>query len=285
LTPICVLERPRDNEVFLSSRRPGQGIAGLIAGFFSPDWPFSQTSSFPRLSSFSMLSITNQEVDVRGNVINYVSGDQYNLNIRVEGGSSSSVSRAPSSLTFNDAPLDLLSVHFTGREKELAHIGKVLDEVHGDIPTRCVVHGMQGLGKSQLTLQYAKMSFEKRRYSLIFWMSATSVEKLNQGFSNLLSLVGHTDRFHPEQSARLAAARRWLEESGSVNWLLVLDNVDSNALSFIRGHLPRKNERGNILCTTRTESVAKAVASVAGRRHEVFELGLPETEDATRLLI
>jgi NB-ARC domain len=189
------------------------------------------------------------------------------------------------SLSFNDAPLDLLSVYFMGRDKELARIRKVLETSHGDIPTRCIIHGMHGLGKSQLALQFAKLSFQQHGYSLIFWMSATTVEKLNQGYIHLLNLVGHPDRLHPEQSARLTAARRWLEEFGSVSWLLVLDNVDPSTLGFIRQNLPRKNQKGNILFTTRTAAVATALARSAGQQHEAIELGIPDVEDAAHLFL
>jgi hypothetical protein len=224
---------------------------------------------------------------VRNITINHVGGNQYAYNhctfrqVRGDG----QPSKLPSSFSLNDAPIDLLSVHFSGREEELTYIAKVLDEVRCDVPTRCVVHGMHGLGKSQLALQFAKSSFDQQRYSLVMWISATNIEKLNQGFANLLHLVSHPDRFRSEHSGRLTAARRWLEESGPTNWLLVLDNVDRETLGFLREHLPRKNGRGSILFTTRTESVAKALASVAGEQRAVFELQLPNTQDAARLLL
>jgi hypothetical protein len=199
--------------------------------------------------------------------------------------SACSSSKSLPSLSFNDAPVDLLSVHFTGREKELACIANALDEAQGDVPTRCVIHGMHGIGKTQLALRFAKTAFDRQRFSLIFWITATTVEKLHQGFSHLLDLVDHPYRALPQQSSRLTAARRWLEESSSVDWLVVLDDVDRETLGFLREHLPRKNSRGSILVTTRTEGVAKAVASVGGQQHTVLELQLPDAKDAARLLL
>jgi hypothetical protein len=232
--------------------------------------------------------MATHSVDARYNTSNEVSGNQYNAyyNQYISAPASSS-SQTPStlSLSFNDAPLDLLSVHFMGRDKELASIGQALEDNYGDIPTRCIVYGMHGIGKSQLALQFAKLSFEQRRYSLVFWMSSTTVEKLNQGYIHLLNLVGHPDRLHPEQSARLTAARRWLEESRHIRWLLVLDNVDPSTLEFIRQILPRKNHKGNILFTTRTATVATALARAAGQQHEVIELELPNVGDAAYLFL
>jgi hypothetical protein len=232
--------------------------------------------------------MTTHNIDARYSTNNHVGGNQYNTfyNQNISAPAISS-SQAPStsSLSFNDAPLDLLSVYFMGRDKELARIRKVLETHHGDTPTRCIIHGMHGLGKSQLALQFAKLSFEQHRYPLVFWMSATTVEKLNQGYIHPLNLVGHPDQMHPEQNARLTAARRWLEESGSVRWLLVLDNVDPCTLGFIRQNLPRKNPRGKILFTTRSPTVATALARASGQQHEVIELGIPVVEDAAHLFL
>jgi NB-ARC domain len=229
--------------------------------------------------------MSTQEVVSRNNVINNVDRDQYVNNFYVPAEGSGSSIQAPIPLSFNDAPLDLLSIHFTGREKELADIGRVLKAAHDDVPARCVIHGMHGLGKTQLALQFAKVSFIQNRYSMIFWISATTVEKVNYGFTKVLNLVGHPDRMHPEQGARLIAARRWLENAVSINWLLVLDNADRDTLSFIREHLPRTNRRGNILFTTRAEAVAAALACSAGQQHEIIELGLPNAQDAANLLL
>ena len=105
-------------------------------------------------------------------------------------------------LTFNDAPIDFLSTHFTGREQELEHMQQVFDVTHGNIPTRCSIRRMHGLGKTQLTLQFANLSFDPGRYSHIFWSSATTVEKLHQGFARVLQLVGLPDRHVKKQSNR-----------------------------------------------------------------------------------
>jgi hypothetical protein len=231
-----------------------------------------------------------REVGLHSNInVNNVTGDQYNVGYhftlpQVNAGASSS--QTPPSLTFNDAPLDLLSVHFTGREKELARISEILNGVHGDVPARCVVHGMHGLGKTQLALQFAKSSYILGRYSLIFWISAATIDKLNNGFVKILDLIQHPARFYlSNQTSRLTEARRWLEASTSISWLLVLDNVDASTLNFIRENLPRHNPQGNILFTTRTPDVASVLSSVAGQQHQVLELGIPDARDAIKLLL
>ena len=186
---------------------------------------------------------------------------------------------------FNDAPLDLLSVNFTGREREIALIIEFLEKVYGDLPTRCALHGMHGVGKSQLFYALAKDLYDEGRYTNVFWMHATTIEKLHQGYSKLLHLVCHPDRLSTDDSIKLTAARRWLEEFNSGRWLLVIDNVARETVDFLREHLPRKNGRGNILFTTRTEDVAKALTQVAGKQHGVVELRIPDVEDAAKLFL
>ena len=192
------------------------------------------------------------------------------------------VAQCPS---FNDAPIDLLSVNFTGREQEMALIIEFLDTLYGDVPARCALHGMHGVGKSQIFYALAKDLYDKGRYTNVFWMQATTIEKLHQGFSKLLKLVCHPERSSTDDETRIMAARRWLEDFNSGSWLLVIDNVARETVDFLREHLPRKNSRGNILFTTRTEDVAKALTDVAGKRHGIVELRIPNVEDAAKLFL
>jgi hypothetical protein len=156
-----------------------------------------------------------------------------------------------------------------------------------DVPTRCVVYGMPGLGKTKLALRFAEIVFTQLLYSYIFWMSAATPDKLIEGMAKILDLVGHAERTRSEQNAKLTAARLWLEDSqriDGVRWLLILDNVDKSSLGFLREHLPRRNVKGDILFTTRASDVAGALVRVAGGRHSKHELRVPDLAEATDLL-
>jgi hypothetical protein len=192
--------------------------------------------------------------------------------------------RQAAQIPFNDAPIDLLSIHFTGRKTELALISKAFERPR-NVPLRCALYGNQGVGKSQLTYEWARSTFDRGENSYILWISATTVEKLYQGFCRLLHLVNHPDRSNADQSARLTAARRWFEEVDAGNWLLVLDNVFPETLDFLRQHLPRQNGLGSILFTTRTKHVADALACRAGERHEVVEVPLLSVEEGVELFL
>jgi hypothetical protein len=185
--------------------------------------------------------------------------------------------------TINDAPSDFISIHFTGRGKELNHIDDILSTSHGRSPNRCAIYGMHGIGKTQLALQYAKLAFDRGRYSHIFWIQATTVEKLNLGLTKILGLVGHIDRDHQDQNVKLRSARLWLEspDKDEVDWLIVFDNVARETVEFLRTNLPRQNVRGNVIFTTRTRDVAEIL--VTGRQDFILELGALDLPTAIQL--
>ncbi|KZP28362.1 hypothetical protein FIBSPDRAFT_817223 [Athelia psychrophila] len=192
--------------------------------------------------------------------------------------------RAP----FNDAPVDRISPCFVGRDEELQLFANVLGLCDGDTPSRYAVWGMPGLGKSQLALKYANTSFRAGRHTHIIWISATTVEKANQGLAGVLNLLQHPDRDHPDQAARITAARLCLEHSeqyGFLKWLIIFDDVTVATVPFLRESLPRQNSHGSILFTTRTADIAEAMTSVAGEQHPVHRLNALSLEQSTALLL
>jgi len=143
------------------------------------------------------------------------------------------------------------------------------------------------VGKTQLALKYATMSYQLKRYSLVFWISGATVEKLNQGLAKVLNLIDHPDRYHVEQSTKLTSARRWLEECSAMyptKWLLVFDNVTRKHSLSSRAFASHQFD-GNILLTTRIKVVAEGVVSAAEQQHQFFELMAPNIHDAVKLLL
>jgi len=223
-------------------------------------------------------------ISAPSSTFNNVGRHQYNITNHIHP-STGALAGSPSHVApFNDAPVDQLSVHFTGRKNELALIAEAFQKRQGqNVPSRCVLFGNQGVGKSQLTYAWANATYLREENSYILWISATTVEKLYQGFSRLLRFIEHPDRSHHDENVRLEAARRWLEKVKTGNWLLVMDNVFPETLDFLRQSLPRQNGCGTILFTTRTERVALALASTAGERHTVIEVPLLDIKAGVEL--
>ncbi|KAI9817428.1 MAG: hypothetical protein M1827_001037 [Pycnora praestabilis] len=187
-----------------------------------------------------------------------------------------------------DGAIDLLSPHFAGRESELEDLRLGLMTDRGDVPARCAVYGLPGIGKTQLALKYAKTSIDVQRYSHVFWISAASSEKLYQGSARVLEQLNLPDRFISDQTAKLIAAKRWLENSvttSSIKWLLVLDNANVDTVTVVRDLLPQTNASGHVLFTTRTPEVARTLARVGGIEHVCIEMRPPPVHDAVEMLL
>ena len=175
-----------------------------------------------------------------------------------------------------DVP-DLLSPFFTGRKDEIARLKEIYQASRTSGPARCIVYGMPGLGKTQLALRFAHSS--KEDYLFIFWISGASIEKFNSGFLGIFDHFGGEAR---DESARNRAVKKWLENQEK-RWLLIIDNVNEQTAPHLRDMLPVKNAKGNVLITTRYQSIAESLEFAHGEKHSAMELPNLEEGDAVDL--
>ena len=150
--------------------------------------------------------------------------------------------------------------HFVGRGPELAEL-KALFEADSASPIVTSIHGMGGVGKSQLAARYVHEALDD--YRLIAWI------RVDDGglpdLAQLAETLGEpvAGRLVSERAAmavrRLAATQ--------ARWLLVLDNV--SALDQVPSCLPTSG-RGHVLITTRLTDVAEVGTVIRG---QVFDPG------------
>ena len=127
-----------------------------------------------------------------------------------------------------------------------------------------VLHGLGGIGKTQLAIAYARKHQET--YSAILWLNGNSTDTLLQSFAafathadindmrgSTLGITGHDQ----EVVEKANAVRRWLALEGNRQWLMVFDNVDRDheegkdpQAYDIESFLPAV-DHGSILITTR----------------------------------
>jgi ATP/maltotriose-dependent transcriptional regulator MalT len=154
-----------------------------------------------------------------------------------------------------------------GREEEHDFIHKEL-QYDGSRKT-VVVHGLGGMGKTQLVLDYARR--HRDEYSAVFWVNCKSEDTLRQSYAAAVDRV-HWE--HPSlerlktmvESGNLDkmgdALKRWLDITKNDRWLLIFDNHDTPKLpgheeagAFdIRSFLPRAYH-GAVLITTRSSQL------------------------------
>jgi NB-ARC domain len=153
------------------------------------------------------------------------------------------------------------------REEELKEIHRRL---RGDGTRRTVVLcGLGGIGKTQLTIAYAKR--HKDSYSAIFWLNIKDEDSLKQSF---VKAARQILREHPSAS-RLSsvdikenldevvdAVKAWLSLPNNTRWLTIFDNYDNPKFAGntdpmavdIRKFLP-ESYQGSVIITTRSSQV------------------------------
>lgn len=142
---------------------------------------------------------------------------------------------------------------FIGRSAEIQQVENVLLPGSDSCNRKeLVLGGMGGVGKTQLSITYAKRYGDT--YSSVFWLNATSEVTLQSSFRNLayrilpLETVDQLDKDH-----LWIAVSNWLCEPDNSRWLLIYDNYDNPEEYDIRKYYPPVTH-GSIIVTTRVPS-------------------------------
>jgi tetratricopeptide (TPR) repeat protein len=151
---------------------------------------------------------------------------------------------------------------YTGRNDFPNEISKILKK--GKL---CILTGYGGIGKTQIALQYCFDN--EKRYGLIFWLNAETVEQLEQGFMTMSQNFGLIIE-KMEINEIIENLYRYLNRVGTKT-LIVIDNYDDIDVSDIQKYIPRFTEEGiHILVTSRIEQW-NTLANVESLAVDVWE--------------
>jgi hypothetical protein len=168
--------------------------------------------------------------------------------------------------------------HFVQREAEMRQLEKFFQpDALNKRRKVFVVHGLGGMGKTQLCVEYARQ--HKEDFTAIFWLDGSSKDALRQSLANVAarlpmerpSLVRLPLQGSDDVDESVAALLQWLSLEANTGWLLVLDNidrewqgaggrVDPQAYDY-KDYLPAA-DHGNVLITTRLGRLQRAKASL-----------------------
>ncbi|MFF3445325.1 tetratricopeptide repeat protein [Streptosporangium sp. NPDC002721] len=166
-----------------------------------------------------------------------------NRTIRLEPGTLRAPAEVDLTAALTNLP-DAPAAVFIGRENTLMQLDHELSGDRARVVIGQVIHGLGGIGKTELARQYATIN--RDRYRLRWWITAESAEQVQAGLTAL------TEQLHPPTALALPGeqaadwARGWLQAHRG--WLLVLDNVEEPA--HVRDLLGQLHT-GHILVTTR----------------------------------
>ncbi|KAF1829960.1 hypothetical protein BDW02DRAFT_124922 [Decorospora gaudefroyi] len=134
-----------------------------------------------------------------------------------------------------------------------------------------VVHGLGGIGKTQLVVEFARK--HQRQFSGIFWLDGSSEASLNQSFVDMAQRLPRGEltadgvqmlsQATVEADVAVRECQQWLSMSSNSHWLLIIDNVDrdhrdqddSQAYN-VKEYFPHA-DHGSILITSRLATLQR----------------------------
>ena len=179
--------------------------------------------------------------------------------------------------------------NFTGRDRELAEIHEALhfSDTLLSFQRILVLHGLGGIGKTQLAIQYAYS--HQKDYTSVWWVNATTTQTLSESFLGIAQrlLSYHAKKttvgLKPDdpriaealglpagvvdQNGNLTTSRdnteivvnaiiEWFAAEDNNKWLLIIDNYDDLRNVDISDFLPPSSS-GSILITSRSRDTGR----------------------------
>ncbi|GLB39581.1 putative patatin-like phospholipase [Lyophyllum shimeji] len=157
--------------------------------------------------------------------------------------------------------------YFKGRQKILAEMAAYFFN-GSENQHVCVLHGLGGVGKTQIAYQFVERCAKEHRFSEIFLVDASNVDTITTDLSNI-SLGKNIGESADE-------ALRWLADQHH-EWLVLFNNADDVKLDLFEFFPPCSH--GNILITTRNPELS---IHAPDARFKITDL---EPEEATDLLL
>lgn len=178
--------------------------------------------------------------------------------------------------------------HFTDREYELDQLQSML--FAHDQFTKVAISRLGGVGKTQLVLELLYRLREKEKQFSAFWIQATSMESVDQGYHAVAERLGIQVSGGKEASAE-KLVQSFLSEDIAGPWVLVFDNADDvnmwidkpglgdqQSSNRLIDCIPRTKD-GRVVFTTRDRKVGVKLA-----HQNVIEVPKMAEDTATRML-
>ncbi|KAI9854152.1 MAG: hypothetical protein M1813_001359, partial [Trichoglossum hirsutum] len=161
---------------------------------------------------------------------------------------------------------------FVGRDSELECMEQYLVPVaESDRRKICVLHGLGGIGKTQLAIEHARL--HKDKYTSVFWLDGKTEDSLLQSLlsipyqlpkGQIISRDIKDIKDTEELKERAQEVLAWFTLGGNHDWLLIFDNIDkTSTLALpsdekspgtydVKSYFPN-SDQGSIIVTTRLQ--------------------------------
>ena len=174
-----------------------------------------------------------------------------------------------------DLPFASLGDLFKGRGTALKDLRAALMAANGVAVVGRAVHGLGGIGKTRLAIEYALR--HEADYSALLFVRADDPATLD---ANLAALVGVSvldleAKEAREDEVKIDAGLRWLETHPT--WLMILDNLDDEKAIAAVTRLMAQLKSGHVIVTARAASFPASLRKL--------ELDVLDEEAATEFLM
>jgi tetratricopeptide (TPR) repeat protein len=129
------------------------------------------------------------------------------------------------------------------RENHLANLKTALNSGKPAALTQAI-HGLGGVGKTQLALEYAYRSAAE--YDTVWWVRSEEPATLAADYASLAKSLDLPEKEAADQLLIIKAVKQWLEQNPK--WLLVFDNAKNRA--DVHDYIPQ-GKTGHVLITSR----------------------------------
>ena len=143
---------------------------------------------------------------------------------------------------------------FAGRDEDLADLHTALLGAKG---APVALHGLGGIGKTRLAIEYAWS--REAVYSALLFVSASDGAALNAGLAGLTAfeILDLPEKEARDDATKITAVLRWLESNPT--WLMILDNVDDRAAVAEVAKLMPRLKGGHVVVTARASNFPAGV--------------------------
>ncbi len=161
-------------------------------------------------------------------------------------------------------PFASLGPLFMGRDKALDDLHAALAAGKGAAVVGRALHGLGGVGKTRLAIEYALR--HEADYSALLFVRADDPATLDANLAALagVSVLDLEEKEAPQDAVKIEAALRWLE--GHPTWLMILDNVDDEKAVAAVTRLMARLKGGHVIVTARAANFSGVVAQARTRR-------------------
>jgi tetratricopeptide (TPR) repeat protein len=151
-------------------------------------------------------------------------------------------------------PFASLGGLFAGRDEDLADLHTALLGTKG---APVALHGLGGIGKTRLAIEYAWS--REAVYSALLFVSASDGAALNAGLAGLTAfeILDLPEKEARDDATKITAVLRWLEANPT--WLMILDNVDDRAAVAEVAKLMPRLKGGHVVVTARAANFPAGV--------------------------